>query len=91
MAIAPLLQVRRMIRRHSSADVSIGYLLILIPGFVLWVAYGIVSAGLALVIPNVLACLVATTTVLCAFRLRDPATGSDALRLTPRRAGARSS
>lgn len=54
MAIAPLLQVRRMIQRRSPADVSIGYLLILIPGFALWVAYGIASADMAMPCP--LAC-----------------------------------
>lgn len=70
MAVAPLLQVRRMIQRRSSEDISIGYLLILIPGFALWVAYGIASADIALVIPNVVAFLVATTTAVCAFRLR---------------------
>lgn len=40
-----------MLQRHSSADVSIGYLLILLPGFALWVAYGISSSNIALVIP----------------------------------------
>lgn len=45
-------------------------LLILIPGFALWVAYGIASADMALVIPNVVAFVVATTTVICAFQLR---------------------
>jgi MtN3 and saliva related transmembrane protein len=70
MGIAPLLQVRRMLQRRSSADVSLGYLLILLPGFALWVAYGIASHDIALVIPNVVAFLVAGGTLLCAIRLR---------------------
>ena len=70
MGLAPLLQVRRMLLRHSSADVSIGYLLILLPGFALWVAYGLASSELALVIPNVVAFLVAAATVACALQLR---------------------
>ncbi len=70
MAVAPLLQVRRMLRRRSSADVSIGYLLILLPGFALWVAYGIASSDIALVIPNVVAFVVAAGTVACALHLR---------------------
>ncbi len=70
MAVAPLLQVRRMLRRRSSADVSIGYLLILLPGFALWVAYGIASSDIALVIPNVVAFAVAAGTVACALHLR---------------------
>lgn len=70
MGVAPLLQVRRMLQRQSSADVSIGYLLILLPGFALWVAYGISSSDVALVIPNVVAFVVAAATVACALRLR---------------------
>jgi MtN3 and saliva related transmembrane protein len=70
MGVAPLLQVRRMLQRHSSADVSIGYLLILLPGFALWVAYGVASSDIALVIPNIVAFVVAMATVACAVRLR---------------------
>ncbi len=70
MGLAPLLQVRRMIQRRSSADISIGYLLVLLPGFALWVAYGIASADVALVIPNVVAFVVAAATVGCAKHLR---------------------
>ena len=70
MAVAPLLQVRRMIRRHSSADVSVGYLVVLVPGFALWVAYGIASSDIALVVPNVVALVVASVAVVCALRLR---------------------
>ena len=70
MAIAPLLQVRRMVQRHSSADVSIGYLFVLLPGFSLWVAYGVASSDIALVVPNVVAFVVAAATVAYALRLR---------------------
>jgi MtN3 and saliva related transmembrane protein len=70
MAVAPLLQVRRMLQRHSSDDVSVGYLLILVPGFALWVAYGLASSDIALVIPNVVAFAVAVATIACAVHLR---------------------
>ena len=70
MGVAPVLQIRRMLHRRSSADVSIGYLLILLPGFALWVAYGIASSDIALVIPNIVAFVVAAATVACALRLR---------------------
>lgn len=70
MALAPLLQIRRMLQRRSSADVSVAYLLILLPGFALWVAYGLASDDIALVIPNTVAFLIALATVLCAVRLR---------------------
>jgi MtN3 and saliva related transmembrane protein len=59
-----------MLQRHSSADVSIGYLLVLLPGFALWVAYGIASSDIALVIPNIVAFVVAAVTVGCAVHLR---------------------
>lgn len=70
MGVAPLLQVRRMLQRRSSADVSIGYLLVLLPGFALWVAYGIASSAMALVIPNIVGFVVATATVAFAVQLR---------------------
>ncbi|HEU5266807.1 MAG TPA: SemiSWEET family transporter [Jatrophihabitans sp.] len=70
MGVAPLLQLRRMIQRRSSADVSIGYLLILLPGFALWVGYGLASGNPALVVPNSVAFVVAAVTVICAVRLR---------------------
>jgi hypothetical protein len=59
-----------MVQRHSSADVSIGYLLVLIPGFTLWIAYGVASSDLALVVPNAVALVVAAVTVAGALRLR---------------------
>ena len=70
MGLAPLLQVRRMLQRRSSADVSIGFLLVLLPGFALWVAYGVASDDTALVVPNVVAFLVAAGTAICAVHLR---------------------
>ena len=70
MGLAPLLQVRRMRQRRSSADVSIGFLLILLPGFALWVAYGVASHDNALVIPNVVAFIVGAGTMIYAVHLR---------------------
>jgi MtN3 and saliva related transmembrane protein len=68
MAIAPLLQIRRMLVRRSSADVSIAYLGVLEIGFVLWVAYGWSSGNLALIIPNTTALVVGTVLILVAWR-----------------------
>lgn len=70
MALAPLLQLRRMLRRRSSEDVSIGYLVLLLPGFCLWVSYGIASGDIALVIPNTVAAVIAGGTIAVAVRLR---------------------
>jgi MtN3 and saliva related transmembrane protein len=52
MAVSPLLQIRKIIRRGSSRDVSIGYLAVLVIGFCLWIAYGISIANPALIVPN---------------------------------------
>jgi MtN3 and saliva related transmembrane protein len=40
MAVAPTLQIRRMIQTRSSRDLSLGYLSLLCVGFVLFLAYG---------------------------------------------------
>ena len=70
MGISPLLQIRRMVERRSSADVSIGYLSVLIVGFVLWAAYGASIANLALVIPNTVSLVVGIATILVVRRYR---------------------
>lgn len=70
MGLAPLLQVRRMAKRRSADDVSLGYLGVLIPGFALWIAYGVSSANIALILPNIVALIVATATIVVAARLR---------------------
>jgi MtN3 and saliva related transmembrane protein len=65
MGVAPVLQIRRMLREQSSRDVSVGYF-----GFLLWVAYGAAAGILALVIPNAVALLVGTAVIIVAVRLR---------------------
>lgn len=70
MAIAPLLQIRRMVVRRSSADVSLAYLSVLEIGFLLWVAYGIALGNLALIVPNSVAFLVGVVTMGVAWVLR---------------------
>ena len=70
MALSPLLQIRQMWLRQSSEDVSVGFFAVLLPGFALWIAYGMARADLALIIPNVVAILVGTTTITVAMLLR---------------------
>lgn len=72
MALAPLLQVSRMRRQRSSRDVSIGYFAILLPGFALWVAYGVVRSDWALIVPNLVAIVVGLTVIGVAAYLRSP-------------------
>jgi uncharacterized protein with PQ loop repeat len=73
MGIAPILQIRRMLREHSSRDVSLGYYVVLLIGFVLWIAYGMAAGNLVIEIPNVVALLVGVAAVTVAIRLRQPA------------------
>jgi MtN3 and saliva related transmembrane protein len=70
MGIAPVLQIRRMLRERSSRDVSLGYFTILLFGFLLWIAYGLAAGNPALVIPNSVALLVGAALVIVALRLR---------------------
>ena len=70
MALGPILQIREIRRRQSSAGISIGYLLVLIVGFVLWLAYGAASGDLPLIVPNVLATLVMAVTIGIVLRYR---------------------
>jgi len=70
MALSPLLQIRRMLERRSSADVSMTYLGVLQVGFVLWVAYGISLGNLALVVPNSVALTIGIVTMAIAWTFR---------------------
>ena len=70
MGIAPVLQIRRMLRERSSRDVSIAYFAILLVGFLLWIGYGAAAGLPALVIPNIVATLTGTAVIAVAFRLR---------------------
>ena len=75
MGIAPLLQIRRMLRQRSSRDVSVGYFSILLVGFLLWIGYGIASRNLALIVPNTVALLIGVSTIAIALRLRRQVSG----------------
>jgi MtN3 and saliva related transmembrane protein len=70
MALSPLLQVREILRRRSSAGVSIGYFAVLLVGFALWIAYGLARRDLPLVLPNSVALLVTAFTIAVAVRHR---------------------
>jgi uncharacterized protein with PQ loop repeat len=80
MALSPTLQVRRMLARRSSADVSLAYLGVLQVGFGLWVAYGLAIGNWALVVPNAVAFLIGVLTVAVAVRYRHPDPGPDGRR-----------
>src|SRR5919106_513470 len=68
MALGPILQILKIVEHRSSRGVSIGYFLILLVGFALWVAYGIASSSLVLVVPNAVAAVVIAATIAVALR-----------------------
>jgi uncharacterized protein with PQ loop repeat len=70
MAISPLLQIRRMVVRRSSADVSIAYLLVLEFGFLLWITYGISLGNAFIAVPNMVAAVVGAITMAVAWTHR---------------------
>ena len=70
MALGPVLQVRRIVDERSSRGVSISYFIVLLIGFGLWIAYGVASANLALIVPNVIAAIVMVSTIGVAVRYR---------------------
>ena len=70
MALAPVLQIRRILRLRSSRDVSLGYLGVVTVGFVLWIAYGLALENAALIVPNTIALGVGTATIVVALRYR---------------------
>jgi MtN3 and saliva related transmembrane protein len=71
MAVSPLLQMRRMLQRRSSADVSISYLAVLQVGFMLWVVYGMALRNAAIVVPNTVAFVIGVATIGIALRFRE--------------------
>lgn len=70
MALAPVLQIIRMLRRRSSEDVSVGYFCLLVPGFLLWVGYGLSIDDVFLALPNALAAVTGACLIAVAVRLR---------------------
>jgi uncharacterized protein with PQ loop repeat len=70
MGVAPVLQIRRMLREQSSREISLGYFMVLLIGFLLWIGYGAAAGIPALVIPNTVALFVGAAVVVVALRLR---------------------
>ena len=70
MAASPLLQIRRMRTTGSSADLSIGYLSVLVVGFALWLAYGWAIENPALIVSNTAALGFGLLTIVIARRMR---------------------
>jgi uncharacterized protein with PQ loop repeat len=72
MGLAPLLQIRTILRRRSSADVSIASMSVLLVGFVLWLAYGLSIGDGALIATNVTALTVTASAIAVTLAFRRP-------------------
>ena len=70
MALGPVLQIRKIIEQKTSRSVSVGYFLILLVGFALWLAYGIAASSFVLIVPNAIAAVVILATIAVALRFR---------------------
>ncbi len=63
LGLAPLLQLRRVAVRRSSADVSVAYLGVLLVGFTLWLSYGVSIANAPLIVSNAVALITNVLTI----------------------------
>lgn len=70
MSLAPILQARRMRQRRSSADVSIVYLVVLVVGFSLYLAYGLSIGNRVLIVTNVVSIVATSLTLALAAQYR---------------------
>ena len=70
MGLSPLLQLRRVAVRRSSADVSVAYLGVLFVGFVLWLSYGVAIGNAPLIVSNVVALTTNVLTIAAVLRFR---------------------
>jgi uncharacterized protein with PQ loop repeat len=78
MALAPLLQVRVIIRDRDARGTSKTWIAILLLGFVLWFAYGVSTASMPLVISNTMSGTVALILLVTAFRFSRSRGATDA-------------
>ena len=73
MGLSPLLQLRRVAVRRSSADVSVAYLAVLLVGFALWLSYGVAIRNTPLIVSNVVALTTNVLTIAAVLRFREAA------------------
>src|SRR3978361_582006 len=72
MALAPVLQIRRITQRRSSQDVSLGFQIVMVPGWALWVAHAVAPSDIALAIPNALSLVIGLVAITFTLRFRHP-------------------
>ena len=70
MALAPLLQATRVVRRRRADDVSAGWLAVIVGGASTWAAYGISLDSWTLIVPNVVGAVAAAVTLVAVLLVR---------------------
>jgi MtN3 and saliva related transmembrane protein len=68
MGLAPVLQIRVILRDRDASGTSLGWVVVLLVGFVLWLAYGVMKQDVPIVVTNIVAVVV--TAMLLAVVLR---------------------
>jgi MtN3 and saliva related transmembrane protein len=69
-ALKTLLQTRQMLARRSSRDVSAGFLASYIGGYAIWLAYGLATGSLPLIVVDTIGLLCGGLTLTVALSLR---------------------
>jgi uncharacterized protein with PQ loop repeat len=69
-ALKTLLQTRQMLARRSSRDVSAGFLASYAGGYAIWLAYGLTTGSLPLIVVDTVGLLCAGLTAAVALSLR---------------------
>ncbi len=70
MGLSPLLQLRTIVERRSSDDISVPFFAVLIVGFVLWLSYGIALGNTALIVSNSIALMSYAITMVAVLQFR---------------------
>jgi uncharacterized protein with PQ loop repeat len=70
MSLSPLFQIRRVLERQHSDDVSIAMPAVIAVGAAAWIAYGVAADDIYLIVPNVVGVITNVTSVFVAHRYR---------------------
>ena len=69
-ALKTLLQTRQMLARRSSRDVSAGFLASYVGGYAIWLAYGLSTGSIPLIVVDIVGLLCGGLTLAVALSLR---------------------
>jgi uncharacterized protein with PQ loop repeat len=70
MALSPLLQARRVRQVGDSSEVSIAFFVVFMTGSVAWIARGVATTDPVILVPNTIALVAQTLTLLVVLRYR---------------------